>query len=77
MKGQHELLWKPEEKSGDPEGKALPAPQAASTMIFPMSHSLHACKSSLKVYSFHVSICVSVLMWIMFTYWLCITIQIG
>jgi len=29
VKGQHEPLWKPEVKSGAPEGKASPAPHAA------------------------------------------------
>jgi len=34
MTGQHEPLWKPEVKSGDPEGQAFPAPHAAPVMMF-------------------------------------------
>jgi len=35
MTEQHEPLWKPEEKSGTPDGLVFPAPHAAPIM---MSH---------------------------------------
>jgi len=38
MTGQHEPLWKPEVKSGAPEGQASPAPHVAPATMFPMSH---------------------------------------
>jgi len=34
----HEPLWKPEMKSGAPEGWAFPAPHAAPVVISPMSY---------------------------------------
>jgi len=36
--GQHEPLWKPEAKSGAPEGQATPAPHAAPATMPPMSY---------------------------------------
>jgi len=38
MTGQHEILWKPEVKSGASEGLAFPAPHAAPVMMSPMSY---------------------------------------
>jgi len=38
MTGQHEHLWKPEVKSGAPEGWASFAPHAAPVMMSPMSY---------------------------------------
>jgi len=37
MTGQHERLWKPEMKSGAPEG-AFPALHSAPVMMFPMAY---------------------------------------
>jgi len=38
MTGQHEPLWKPEVKSGAPEGYVVPAPHAVPVMISPVSY---------------------------------------